>query len=31
VAALLVVAVLLFNVGARLLGRAAVRRLQRTA
>lgn len=31
VAALLVVAVLLFNVGARLLGRVAVRRLQRTA
>ncbi len=31
VAALLVVAVLLFNVGARLLGRAAVRRLQRAA
>lgn len=31
VAALLVIAVLLFNVGARLLGRAAVRRLQRTA
>jgi phosphate transport system permease protein len=31
VAALLVVAVLLFNVGARLLGRAAVRRFQRTA
>ena len=31
VAAVLVLAVLLFNVGARLLGRAAVRRLQRTA
>jgi phosphate transport system permease protein len=31
VAALLVLAVLLFNVGARALGRAAVRRLQRTA
>jgi len=31
VAALLVMAVLVFNVGARLLGRAAVRRLQRTA
>jgi phosphate transport system permease protein len=31
VAALLVLAVLVFNVGARLLGRVAVRRLQRTA
>lgn len=31
VAALLVVAVLVFNVGARMLGRVAVRRLQRTA
>jgi phosphate transport system permease protein len=31
VAALLVIAVLLFNVGARMLGRVAVRRMQRTA